>query len=415
MNDIKANILPNYGDGNRISLFLVEEKKDGIGELTGLLSDSSLFNIANHCQDKDRLLANYGVNPADIVLLDIDNPLSGGLKTCENLTLEYPEADVIILSSMLDPKYICSAMAAGAKDFLIKPVNSKDLAKAIVNAYEKKVRRQILAKRAEQGAVTQGKVIALFSTKGGTGKSTVAVNLAIAIKKLTGQKVALGDMNLQFGDIAVLMNIKPDLEVSGLTEEEKIYDDILGKYLVRHESGILVLPPPMVPQHADKFNSEHIRAIIENMRLLADWIVLDTSASFRNIELTVLDLADMILMITTPEITSLKDSKLSLNVMKTLEYPDEKIWVILNRSDETMGITHESIEETLQKPIKGHIPSDGSVVIPAMNRGKPFIMDNGKEPIKKAIMALGAQLTGSEYSGKSGKKGLLSSIRRLLD
>lgn len=349
---------------------------------------------------------------ADVVLLDLDIPGIGGLEACERLGLEYDNLIVIVVSSRDEPDYLRQAMAAGAKDYLIKPVADDDLKESVNRAYAREVKRRLLTRRAELGLTTMGKVIAVFSTKGGTGKTTLAVNIAGALQQVTRKKVIIADFNLQFGDVAVMLDIHAERDTSMLVQEEKIDEELISRYLSEHSSGLKVLTAPYKPHDAEKIRADHIRTMIDCMKLIADWVVIDTASSFRDIELTVLDMADIILLVTTPEITSLKDSKLCLEVMKDLEYPDDKVRVILNRSNEHLGISQEDIEKSLNIFVKGHVPSDGISIVTALNRGIPVVFSNKELPVSRALMDLACELAEQDAE-EMGTAGIVAKIKKL--
>ncbi len=189
----------------------------------------------------------------------------------------------------------------------------------------------------------------------GVGTSAIAANLAVSLRQLTGKKVVLVDGNLIFGDPGVIMNLVSSKTIADLANRIAELDrDLLNDILITHTTQVRVLLAPPNPQTGELVTSDHLRAILEQLRKDFDYVVVDTQSSFQDRALAVLDLADRIVTLMTLEMPCIKNIKLFLEVAELLEYPAEKVLLVLNKADSRLGIRVENVEENIQH--KGRPP-----------------------------------------------------------
>jgi len=288
-------------------------------------------------------------------------------------------------------------MASGARDFLVKPFTVNSLIDTIKSLYElDKSRREALKaetgeKNEEKEAYdfrlpTESKIVTLFSTKGGVGKSLIAINLAVSIADKTKKKVALVDLDLMSGDIALMLDLYPKRTIVDMVKDMNGIDkDTLQDYLVHHSSGLSVLPAPISPEQAEYITSNSLEKIIYILARNYDYIVIDTGPSFKEVNLTALDMSNHILFVTTLDLPSVKSSRVGLDIMKKLNYEDNKVNLILNRYSKKHGISIKDLEKTAKKSILNVIPMDDAIAISSINTGAPFMLNNSRKPIAKKI------------------------------
>ena len=260
----------------------------------------------------------------DVVLMDVNMPVIGGISATEKISIEYPEVAVIMMSVLSDSEYMKKSMAAGSRDYIQKPFSHSELTESIRRAYQNEKER-----RARHGLNTNRKkeefktpqIVTVFGTKGGVGKTTVAVNLAIQTAKTTGKKVVILDLDLQFGDVSVYMNILPKRSIAELVQEKNKLDiDLIETYLVNHESGVKILPAPMRPEYAEIVNSEYILDLLTILRTRYDYIIIDTPPVFHDTLLGALDMSNQIFLILSMDLPTIKNIKLCVDLLKSLHF-----------------------------------------------------------------------------------------------
>lgn len=342
-----------------------------------------------------------------VVLMDINMPGMDGITASEAITQEVPFAQVIMMSVQSEADYLRRAMLAGARDFLTKPFTSDELISTIRRVHEMAASRRMAMPVPQVagpgiGVVPAGpppqlgKIITVFSSKGGVGCSMIAVNLALALKKLTEPdgKVALVDASLQFGDIGVMLNLQPVRSVADLaTQIEELDSYLIETVMIPHQSEIRALLAPPRPEMADLITPDHIKTILEELRKSFDYIIVDTWTALHDLVLRVLDISDRILLVTIPDVPSIKNVRLFFDVTEALEYPADKLILVVNQADRRAGgISVKLIEENLKHPVAARIPFDDRTALLSINQGVPFVLGDRRNPLAQAIFKLGEVL-----------------------
>ena len=346
----------------------------------------------------------------DVILMDINMPGMDGISATEAIYSEMPECEVIMMSVQGEPDFLRRAMLAGAREYLTKPFTGDELAGSIRHVYElviEKRGRKVFANQPElvtpatpllppdQG--DSGCVITVFGSKGGVGRTTVATNVAIAIKTLTDKKVALVDGSLVFGDVGIMLNLPVGNTISDLIPSIHTLDpDMLERVLVRHSSGVKVLLAPHRPELAELVTADHLRIIVSLMKTMYDYVVVDTHPNFDDATLAVLDISERIVVLTTLEMPAIKNLKLFLEVAEALSYPQEKLLLAVNRSNSTGGIRAEDIEQSIGVKISANIVSSGQLMTAAVNQGIPVVLSNRESQVAKNLFDLALMLLNEE-------------------
>jgi pilus assembly protein CpaE len=234
----------------------------------------------------------------------------------------------------------------------------------------------------------------VFSPKGGVGRTTIAVNLAVAAVSL-GKRVALVDASFQFGDVGVLLNLNPrNKSIADLASEIQTGEaESLETFLIAHSSGVQVLLAPPSPEQAELIGPAAVRRVLERLRTDHDLVVVDCPSTFNEPTLAVLDHADVILTLLSLEITSVKNMRLFLKVAEQLGYGPEKVRLVLNRADSTLGIRVADVEHSIGRKVDHTIVSDGRSVVYALNRGVPFFTSNRQAQVSQDILRLAQAVT----------------------
>jgi pilus assembly protein CpaE len=338
--------------------------------------------------------------------MDINMPGMDGITATERLSLEVPEASIIIMSVQGEQEYMRRAMRAGAKNYLTKPFTGDELINAVKDAHtrDRKVRDAL---RVKSGDRPLGKIISVFSGKGGVGKTTIATNLAVALAALPSKKVAIVDADIQFGDVALVLNVSPQSTVADVVAEKgQLEDKVLAAYMTPFNAQLDVLPAPLRPEQAESVTGTLIAAVLKQLRCTYDFIIVDTASSFSEVTIAALDASDTVLVVATLDLPTVKNTKLALEVMQSLGYGDDKISLLLNRATPEGGIDPREVAASLKKSFAVSIPTDVKTVVSSINKGTPFVLANPTTPVALRIQALTAivaslQPEAEEVAGKS--------------
>lgn len=389
----------------------IEETRENIKRL--LLFEQEISVVGEAANGEEALQQAEKFRP-DIVLMDINMPVLDGISATELISLRVPDSQIIIMSVQGEQEYLKKAMIAGAREYIIKPFSSDELIDAIRRVFEfgrkRKVQEKVTQVLTEAAKAPQ--IISVFSTKGGVGRTVLAANLAVALAKEQGKRVALVDLDLQFGDVAVMLNITPKKTLTELVQEINHLDaDLMETYLVDHSSGIKVLPAPSRPEYAELIKGSHVEKFLRILKQYYDYIVVDTPPLFNETNLAALDLSDQIILPISLDLPTVKNVKLSLEVLGSLHIKG-KVKMVLNRSAQDVGIKSQDVEKSLDFLISAHIPSDGRIVVTSVNKGVPFVVSHPGTKVAKAIEELAEMVrlnegTQEKLTVEAQKKGLL--------
>jgi pilus assembly protein CpaE len=398
----------------------IPETRDHLSRLLGMEREIDVAGTAS--SGEEAIQMSMDMRP-DVIVMDINMPGMDGIAAAEIISQRLPNSPVIMMSVHGEAEHLKRAMLAGAREFLVKPFSSDEFATSIKRVHERELvrREQIQATRDAAAAppgvatadVEEHQVVAVFSPKGGAGRTTIATNLALALRRETDQQVALVDANLQFGDIGVLLNLNPkNRSMLDAVEGGEPDRDILESVMIDHSTGIRVLLAPPSPEGADLVTPPFLRKMIDMLRQTNDWVVVDLPSGLNDHSLGVLDAADQILVVAALEITTIKNVRLFLEVADQLDYERSKIRLVINRSDAAQGIRIGDVEASIRRPIDGSIVSDGRLAVLAVNRGVPFVISHPESPLSRDIVTLARTLAGAgsteSKTDKAAKRGLFA-------
>src|SRR5579862_2858226 len=393
---------------DRIKVLIVDdipETRDHLSKLLGFETDVEVVGAAAGGLEAIEMATK--LHP-DVVLMDINMPGMDGITATEQLAAQVPTTAVVMMSVQGEADYLRRSMLAGAREFLVKPFSSDELTASIRQVYareKEKLSRMapVVAPGGPAGAASSADgtgpqpamVIAVFSPKGGVGRTTVAVNMAVAAATL-GRKVALVDASFQFGDVGVLLNLNPrNKSIGDLSAELQAGEaESLDTFMITHSSGVKVLLAPPSPEQAELIGPLAVKKVLQRLRQDNELVVVDCPATFNEPTLAVLDEADVILTLLSLEITSVKNMRLFLEVSDQLGYGADKIRLVLNRADSTLGIRVADVEHSIGRKVDHTIVSDGRSVVYALNRGVPFFLSNREAQVSQDILRLAQAMTG---------------------
>ena len=388
------------GPGEKVRVVVVDdiaETRENIRKLLQFENDFEVIGVARTGREGIEIVKE---TKPDVVIRDLNMPDIDGITATETIRRNLPYTQIVILSVQGDPNYMRRAMLAGARVFLTKPPPVDDLVSAIRRAGKMAPdERAKTPSRAAIGGtgslssasslVTGGKVIVVYSPKGGTGCTTVAVNLARAFHNVE-TPVIIVDGNLQFGDIAVFLNEQGRNSIADLAPRvDELDSDIIEEVAITHApSGVKILSSPSRPENAEGVTGEQFLKILNYLRRLFSYIVVDTSSTLTDPTLAAIDASDLVILMTNQDIPSIKNSRLFLDLAEILKINRKRILFVMNRFDRRIGITPEKVGESFKHPISAVLPLEERVVIPSINRGRPFILDDKSRPISRAVLSL---------------------------
>lgn len=373
-----------------INILIADDIAETRENIKRLLYFEEDMKIAGEAADGEEAVKLAEKLRPDIILMDINMPVLDGISATELISVRLPKTSIIIMSVQGEQEYLKKAMVAGAREYMVKPFSSDELTGTIRRVYElEQKRRTQLGEIPLNGDKKQEpQVVTIFSTKGGVGKTTIATNLAVSLFQETRKKVVIVDLDLQFGDVAVMLNVTPKRTITELIQDIGQMDaELMEKYLVAHPSGIKALPCPTRPEYAELITGGHVEKIIEILKQSYDYIIIDTPPFFHETTLTALDQSNQILLIVALDLPTIKNVKLSLEVLESLHLKG-KVKMVLNRSSNDIGIKCNEMEDGLGLKVISHIPSDGRVTVAAVNKGVPFVISESNARIAEGIREL---------------------------
>lgn len=338
----------------------------------------------------------------DVVIMDINMPDMDGITATEQVREKVPYAQVVILTVQDDPNYMRRAMLAGARDFLAKPPTIDELTAAVRRAgqfaHQERERLGSMGQAVASGGGTAaaaggmlgtGKVITFFSGKGGLGKTTLAVNLGMALQS-PDTPVVVVDGNLQFGDVVLLLNEHSQHNILDLAPRADALDaEVVESVLITYrDTALKVLAAPTQFEDANQITGEQFGKLVSFLKSMFEYVIVDTSSALDEITLAALDASDLVVALVAQDIPSIKDARVFLNWLRAAGVPDERIFLVMNRYDKRIGITPERVGESFRHPVALAIPDDFRHVLPAINKGKPVLEVSRSAPVARGIVKM---------------------------
>ena len=344
-------------------------------------------------------------NP-DVIVLAMEEPVARSTQTMSSLADALPETPIIVYSSLSDAASVRRAMVSGARDYLVKPPRPEELARAIYSVLEYEERRRTRMTGDTASSAARGTVITVFGAKGGIGKTTIATNLATALCKNTNSSVAIVDMDTRFGDVAIMMDVVVEFSIADVGRNiDSVDRESIGEYLVTHSCGVEILPAPLHPTEWGALGRHHISKVIDLLSQTHDYVVVDTPGAFNELVATALEAANIILLITSMDIASIKDTALALEMLRAASVSEDKVKLIINHSTSSNSLRPEDVERVLEYEVYWRIPHD--VAVSNSNQlGQPIVLAKPYARASRAITDIAYSLSGLRRE----KKGFLDRV-----
>jgi len=391
-------------------MIIIDSNSDSRDDVKNLIEQFDEIDIIGVF---DNLLAGYEASMLerpDVVFIDLSENVDLGIETIEKLSQKNKNSIIFVSSESVNTEIVIRSMRAGAREFITKPVIIEDLSSALNKA-------KLIVGNDDENAV--GQIISVFSNKGGIGKTTIATNLALKLSELTEKRVCLVDLNLQLGDVTTFLDIDPSFDISYVvTHLSRIDESFLLSSLERYkDKDLYILADPPNVEQAEEITSDDIISILNMLKDLFAYVVVDTSSSFDIKTLTCLDLSDIILLVSIINLPSIRNCQRCLDLFQRLEYKTDKIKLVLNRHMENDDITADDVEDALGRDIYWKVPNDYVSVMSSINKGIPISIASPNSIIDLNFTKLAAKISdivirpNVEVEAKSG--GFLDSLKNL--
>jgi pilus assembly protein CpaE len=339
-----------------------------------------------------------------LIILDIENDPELGVRFAQYVAEQSPDSRFIAAGPPLSPDLLLEAMRAGVADYLVKPVIQEQLRPAVERMNSR------LGRPATERPKPAGATYAFTSAKGGAGSSTVATNLAIIMQQLTGKKVLLVDLELQMGEIALMLGIQPRFNFVDMAQNFSRMDaGLLASFIERHSSGVHVLSAPYHPERAEGVSVEQVRRILHFLRQHYDYVFIDTSKSLLPSTLAAFEQSDVVFLVTNPDLPSLRNIQRGLPLIRrALAAKDQQFRLVVNRHNGVDAIPQPDIERTLGLTVYWNLSNDFEAVVHSINTATPVVL-GGDCRFARDLRSLGAELAG--LPGRNGRS--FNPFRRL--
>lgn len=352
---------------------------------TALSSDSRVQLLAGG-NDAEQLYEEIiRLKPMAAIIALGQNP-DQAIKLIQRLNLESPNTAIISAAPNQSPELLLQSLRAGAREFLQLPVKEQDL-KTVLDRVATFCAGHVEAPK------KKGRVIAVFSSKGGCGTSFIATNLAVA----TNARTALVDLNLQAGDLPLFLGLDPKYSFADMAEKRaKLDDSLINSFVAPYSSSLSLLAAPKEADSADEIEPEHVFDVLQRMRESFEYIVLDPQHTFDSITLAALDLSDEIVLVLTLDIPAIRSTQRALEIFDRLGYPRKKIRIVVNRWSKQIDLDLRQVEKFLGEPVIGFIPSDYQTAVTSINLGQPLVKSDPNCKIAMEVRRIARTLINSE-------------------
>ncbi len=395
-------------------VMIIDEDEIFRQELQGMLTPAKVVVVAG-CGYGVEAVSLAEESKPNLILAAVAEPYARSVQTIAAVRATLPGTPVIAYSTDADDLAVVrQVMRAGARDILSAPFKAHDVLSAIELAIQHPESRRgadAAASTAAGAPASAGTVLTVFGAKGGIGKTTITTNVAVAIAKDTDKSVLIIDLDTRFGDVAIMMDIEPEMTVAQLAPNvEKLDRASFKAALNQHSSGVFVLPSPKHPNDWRAVEPDDVRKLVRFATRMFDYVILDTPGAFNDIVGAAIDVATQVLVVTSVDMASIKDTSFILDLLESEGFPEERLVLTVNHPNGTNTIQSEHIERVLRKKVFWEIPHDNQMTL-ATQVGQPVVLSRPRSRAATNLAALAAKITGTAARNDHQSRSLL---RRLI-
>jgi pilus assembly protein CpaE len=335
----------------------------------------------------------------NVVLVGVEDPPARALQTIESLAELLPDSPIVAYSSQTDAESARRTVVAGARDYLTKPLKIDNVIKAVQTAISQQERRRALRSgESVAGPRSAGMIITVFGAKGGIGKTTMTTNLAAAFVAINAGSAVVVDVDTIFGDAAMMLDVPVDLSLVDAAERADEFDrESLGNSLTHHSCGVRVLPAPFEPTDWRNVSPEAVDKVLTLLAQTHDFVIVDCPATFTDLVAVALEKATVVLMMTSLDITSIKDTTTAFKLLSGGITNEDKIKLVINRATNSNSVQEEDVTKVLRREVFWSVPYDEHVSA-SLQMGTPVVIDRPLSGISETIREMAAMLAGVEVS-----------------
>jgi len=370
------------------AIIIVDRDPEFASKLKDLLSRESGQEILI-APSAGRLTEQVTEADAQVVVFGPSTPLEAALEAVEALSARTPLTGSVLVVPKITTELMRQAMRAGFSDVVGAGGTFGEVASAVLETNADIAKRRAssgLSGMSPQARDNRGKVVTVFSMKGGVGKTVIASNLGVALAGELGLRTVLLDLDLQFGDTGIMLQIKPERTIyDAIQVYDRLDSSMLRGFLTHHKSGLDVLLAPVRPEEAESVTASRLSHIIELLREIADIVIIDTPAAFDENVLTAIDKSDEIYAVATMDVASIKNTRISLQKLRQLGYDETQVKLALNRADSKVWLEPSEVEHAVAGQIAVRIPSD-RLVPRSVNKGVPVVIDAPKSAVARSLV-----------------------------
>ncbi len=383
-----------------IRVLIADANEGDRQSLISILESDRDIDVVGEAGKASEVLELIAALKPEVLVMDVRLAEGDGLEVAGTVNFHYPWIQLVLISEQEDYNLLKRAMQAGVRELVLRPVQTPELisrVKQLADSYRRTVKSSsdagVVSRDSGEASKVQqapkkSKIITIFGNKGGIGKSVIAANLAVAAAARYKNQVALIDLDLQFGDISLMMNINPRKTIAELMlESGELTADLLDEYFYER-SGVKVLSAPHKPELAELVNSFGVETVLKMCRKMYRYTFIDTPTFLDETTLTALEMSDLVLLLISLDIPTIKNIKKGIDILEPMNLlPHTKL--ILNRASSlSVGLEAQDVERVLGMKTAASIPNDFKITVSSVNRGIPFFEMNPKAAISKSLMEI---------------------------